>query len=72
MEMPGANLFSFLVLMHNRHVEANSVGGSLYAFLGRQVDKRVVTIQECLSESKSGCRREKDWYRTNLIHTLRT
>ena len=55
MEMPGENLFSFLVLMHNRHVEANSVGGSLYAFLGRQVDKRVVTIhwQEHLSESRS-------------------
>lgn len=72
MEMQAANLFALLALRRNRHVEANSVGGSLYAFLGRQVKKRVVTIQERLSGSRLGCRRQDDWHRTDLMHTLRT
>jgi len=48
MEIQGENLFSLLVLRRNRHVETNSVSGSLYTFLSRQVNKGVVTIQERL------------------------
>ena len=48
MEMQRANLFGLLVLMRNRHIKANSVGGSLYTLLSRQVKKRIVTIQERL------------------------
>ena len=38
--------------MRNRHVEANPAGGSLNAFVVRQVNERIVTIQEGLGESR--------------------
>lgn len=69
-EKQGANLFGLLALRRNRHVEADSVGGSLYAFLGSQVKKRIVTIQKRLRESRLGYRRQGDWHGTNLMHTL--
>lgn len=49
------NLFGLLVLMSNRHVEANPAGSSLNAFVVCQVNERIVTIQEGLSESRLKC-----------------
>jgi hypothetical protein len=64
------NLFRLHILVRNRHVEADSASGGLYAFLSRQVNKGIVTIQERLGEFKLGCRRQDDWHKTNLVHTL--